>query len=59
MAIPRRPSTAKLSDKPCPDCRREQLTDGIQTWCVHGGHRLERELGLRRDPPKGEPDAVS
>jgi len=45
---------AKLSPRPCPDCGKDQLvgTDG-KTWCVHGGHALERELGLR--PKKVKP----
>jgi len=47
----------KLSDTPCPICGKEQLvaTDG-KTWCVHGGHALERELGIRRSPPAKQGD---
>jgi len=38
---------------PCKDCRRPTLVwpDGT-TACTHGGHALERELGIRRSPPK-------
>jgi len=48
MPTPKRPSTARYSDKPCPICGKDQLigTDG-KTWCVHGGHKLEREHRVR------------
>ena len=49
--MPKRPSTAKLSPRPCPDCGKVMLEslDGKARWCVSGLHGLERELGLR--PP--------
>jgi len=42
-----------IAKQPCPDCGRPQLEfpDGT-TACTHGGHALERELGIRRSPAK-------
>jgi len=38
---------------PCPECKKPTLTDGKRTWCIDGvGHALERELGIRRSPPR-------
>ena len=49
---------AKLGP-PCPECKKPtiQFPDGTRA-CIDGiGHKFERELGIRRSPPKGEPNA--
>ena len=50
--MPKRPSP-KLGP-PCPECKKPtvQFPDGTRA-CIDGiGHKLERELGIRRSPPK-------